>query len=103
MTSISRENPLTSKDAQALLAMLPAGVEIERGMSERELDQVEERWGFRFAPEHRTLLGAGLPTGSRSWPDWRDGRMPIGRNGSKFRCRRNAPAHHPRGGLPFPV
>ncbi|MFI8789076.1 hypothetical protein [Streptomyces sp. NPDC055105] len=42
-------------------------------MSERERDQVEERGGFRFAPEHRTLLGAGLPTGGRSWPDWRDG------------------------------
>ncbi|MFH8285189.1 hypothetical protein [Streptomyces antibioticus] len=42
-------------------------------MTERELDQVEERWGFRFAPEHRTLLGAGLPTGSSRWPDWRDG------------------------------
>ncbi|MEV6196609.1 hypothetical protein AB0M19_29895 [Streptomyces sp. NPDC051920] len=73
MTPISPENPLTSQDAQALLAMLPARVEIERGMSERELDQVEERWGFRFAPEHRTLLGAGLPTGSDRWPDWRDG------------------------------
>ncbi|MFJ8198823.1 hypothetical protein [Streptomyces sp. NPDC096152] len=73
MTSISAENPLTSDDARGLLAMLSARVEIERGMSERELDQVEERWGFRFAPEHRTLLGAGLPTGSRRWPDWRDG------------------------------
>ncbi|MFJ6851944.1 hypothetical protein ACIQM3_15655 [Streptomyces sp. NPDC091271] len=73
MTPISPQKPLTSDDAQSLLAMLPARVEIERGMSERELDQVEERWGFRFAPEHRTLLGAGLPTGSSSWPDWRDG------------------------------
>ncbi|MFD8386476.1 hypothetical protein ACFV2X_49620 [Streptomyces sp. NPDC059679] len=73
MTSISPQNPLTSEDAQGLLAMLSARVEIKRGMSERELDQVEEHWGFRFAPEHRTLLGAGLPTGSRSWPDWRDG------------------------------
>jgi hypothetical protein len=73
MTAISLENPLTSKDAQELLAMLSARVEVERGMSEWELDHVEERWGFRFAPEHRTLLGAGLPTGSRSWPDWRDG------------------------------
>lgn len=73
MTAISPENPLSSEGAQALLAMLPARVEIKRGMSERELDHVEERWGFRFAPEHRTLLGAGLPTGSRSWPDWRDG------------------------------
>jgi hypothetical protein len=73
MTAISLENPLTSKDAQELLAMLSARVEVKRGMSEWELDHVEERWGFRFAPEHRTLLGAGLPTGSRSWPDWRDG------------------------------
>ncbi|MGD3106524.1 hypothetical protein [Streptomyces sp. YGL11-2] len=73
MTAISPENPLTPEDAQALLALLPARVEIERGMSDRELDRVEERWGFRFAPEHRTLLGAGLPTGSRGWPDWRDG------------------------------
>ncbi|MDT0546347.1 MULTISPECIES: hypothetical protein [Streptomyces] len=73
MTSISPENPLTSEDAEGLLAMLSARVEIKPGMSERELDQIEERWGFRFAPEHRTLLGAGLPTGSGSWPDWRDG------------------------------
>lgn len=73
MTPISPENPLTSENARTLLAMLPARVEIKRGMSERELDQVEERWGFRYAPEHRTLLSAGLPTGSRDWPDWRDG------------------------------
>ncbi|MFF9457324.1 hypothetical protein [Streptomyces flaveolus] len=73
MTPISLENPLTSEDAQELLAMLSARVEVKRGMSEWELDHVEERWGFRFAPEHRTLLGAGLPTGDHSWPDWRDG------------------------------
>ncbi|NUV62788.1 hypothetical protein [Streptomyces sp. CAI-85] len=73
MTPISSENPLSSEDAEALIAMLSARVEVKRGMTERELDRVEERWGFRFAPEHRTLLGAGLPTGSRNWPDWRDG------------------------------
>ncbi|WP_330279212.1 hypothetical protein OHO83_09655 [Streptomyces sp. NBC_00569] len=73
MKSISPENPLTPEDAHELLARFSARAEIKRGMSERELDQVEEHWGFRFAPEHRTLLGAGLPTGGRSWPDWRDG------------------------------
>ncbi|MFE0173816.1 hypothetical protein ACFWZ2_15990 [Streptomyces sp. NPDC059002] len=73
MTPISPENPLTSEDALSLLALLSAGVEIEPGMSELELVRAEERWGFRFAPEHRTLLGAGLPTGSSNWPDWRDG------------------------------
>ncbi|MGW6542415.1 hypothetical protein ACWGBH_06120 [Streptomyces massasporeus] len=72
MTPISPANPLTSQGAQALLAMLPARVEVKRGMSERELDHVEGRWEFRFAPEHRMLLAAGLPVGS-SWPDWRDG------------------------------
>ncbi|MFG2128720.1 hypothetical protein ACGFNV_13120 [Streptomyces sp. NPDC048751] len=73
MKPISSESPLTPEDARALLAMLPAQVEVGPGMSERELDGVEERWGFRFAPEHRVLLGAGLPTGSRAWPDWRGG------------------------------
>ncbi|MFF7579707.1 hypothetical protein ACFZBE_32750 [Streptomyces sp. NPDC008061] len=59
------ENPLTSENAPALPATLPARVEVKRGMSEREPDQVEERWEFRFAPEHRMLLRAGLPTASR--------------------------------------
>ncbi|MFG2280531.1 hypothetical protein ACGFNQ_17730 [Streptomyces asoensis] len=63
MTSISPESPLTSQDAEALLARISARADVQPGMSERELDHVEERWGFRFAPEHRTLLGAGLPTG----------------------------------------
>ncbi|MDX2706415.1 hypothetical protein PV350_26705 [Streptomyces sp. PA03-6a] len=66
MTAISPENPLRSKDARALLSLLHAGVEIKQGMSDRELDRVEERWEFRFAPEHRALLGEGLPVGSRS-------------------------------------
>lgn len=65
--------PLTLEGARALLALLHAGVGIAPGMSERELDRVEERWKFRFAPEHRVLLGEGLPLGSRSRPDWRDG------------------------------
>ncbi|OKJ05625.1 hypothetical protein AMK19_25350 [Kitasatospora sp. CB01950] len=42
------------------------------GLSERELDAVEARFGFRFAPDHRVFLAAGLPTGP-SWPDWRYG------------------------------
>ncbi|MFF2846809.1 hypothetical protein ACFVT5_10805 [Streptomyces sp. NPDC058001] len=63
---------LTPEGARALLGMLSAGTEIERGMSALELERVEERWEFRFAPEHRTLLGEGLPVGS-AWPDWRDG------------------------------
>ncbi|MFE2297396.1 hypothetical protein ACFXAW_04285 [Streptomyces sp. NPDC059445] len=41
-------------------------------MGSSTIGLIEERWGFRSAPEHRTLFGAGLPTGDR-WPDWRDG------------------------------
>jgi hypothetical protein len=70
MHPISAESPLTPHDARALLAMLPA--EITEGMSDRELDRIEEELEFRFAPEHRTLLGEGLPVGGRRWPDWRN-------------------------------
>ncbi|MEW2130127.1 hypothetical protein [Streptomyces sp. NPDC005435] len=72
MPEITPQTPLTPARARALLAMLPAGTEIEPGLTDRELDAVESHWGFRFAPEHRTLLSAGLPTGP-GWPDWRDG------------------------------
>lgn len=51
--------------------MLPAA--IGPGLSERELDAVEARFGFSFSADHRVFLGAGLPHGSPSWPDWRHG------------------------------
>jgi hypothetical protein len=73
MMPITAENPFTPEQARALLSRFPAHVRITPGMSERELDEAEERGEFRFAPEHRTLLGEGLPLGGRSWPDWRDG------------------------------
>ncbi|MFF9067126.1 hypothetical protein ACF09E_17400 [Streptomyces sp. NPDC014891] len=63
--------PLTAEDARVLLALLPA--RIAPGLDAGELDAVEERFGFRFAADHRVLLGAGLPVGSPRWPDWRGG------------------------------
>lgn len=45
---------------------------VRPGLSEAELDDVEERFGFRFAADHRTFLAAGVPIGDR-WPDWRCG------------------------------
>ncbi|MFJ3964960.1 hypothetical protein [Streptomyces sp. NPDC090036] len=51
--------------------MLPA--EIGPGLDERELDRIEERFGFRFAADHRVFPAAGLPHGTRAWPDWRGG------------------------------
>ncbi|MFI5527644.1 hypothetical protein ACIA8O_03705 [Kitasatospora sp. NPDC051853] len=61
--------PLTFEAAQALHLLHRSP--LAPGLSERELDAVEERFGFRFAADHRMFLRAGLPLG-RSWPDWRD-------------------------------
>ncbi|MFB7264184.1 hypothetical protein ACFCXH_18825 [Streptomyces nojiriensis] len=63
--------PLTLESARDLQNMLRA--EIGPGLSERELDVVEARFGFTFSADHRVFLAAGLPHGSRSWPDWRNG------------------------------
>jgi hypothetical protein len=48
------------------------GIEVRPGLTDRELDAVERRYGFEFADDHRAFLAAGLPAGP-GWPDWRDG------------------------------
>ncbi|MFG2976977.1 hypothetical protein ACGFYY_28810 [Streptomyces sp. NPDC048331] len=63
--------PLTLEAARELQTMLRA--EIGPGLTERELDAVEARFGFTFSADHRVFLAAGLPHGSRRWPDWRNG------------------------------
>ncbi|MFF3209142.1 hypothetical protein ACFYYB_00640 [Streptomyces sp. NPDC002886] len=63
--------PLTLEAARDLQNMLRA--EIGPGLGERELDAVERRFGFTFSADHRVFLSAGLPRGSRNWPDWRSG------------------------------
>ncbi|MGW6841309.1 hypothetical protein [Streptomyces sp. NPDC054958] len=63
--------PLTLEAARDLQCMLRA--EIGPGLSEREFDAVEARFGFTFSADHRVFLAAGLPHGSRRWPDWRNG------------------------------
>ncbi|MER8097117.1 hypothetical protein [Streptomyces goshikiensis] len=62
---------LTLDAARALQDMLRT--EIGPGLTERELDAVETRFGFTFATAHRVFLSAGLPHGSSGWPDWRNG------------------------------
>ncbi|MEU2562307.1 hypothetical protein ABZ626_23665 [Streptomyces longispororuber] len=62
---------LTLEAARDLQNMLRA--EIGPGLSERELDAVEARFGFTFSADHRVFLAAGLPQGSQHWPDWRNG------------------------------
>lgn len=57
---------------------------IRPGLTDREFDVVEQRFGFCFADDHRALLAEGLPvwtegdddpdkTTDLGWPDWRDG------------------------------
>lgn len=40
------------------------------GLTDAELDRIEDEFAFRFADDHRAFLAAGLPSG-RGWPDWR--------------------------------
>ncbi|ADP84533.1 hypothetical protein [Pseudofrankia inefficax] len=70
MHPITADDPLTDEEAVALLARLPT--RLEPGLSPAEFDAVESRYGLQFAPEHRTLLTAGLPVG-QAWPNWRHG------------------------------
>ena len=57
---------------------------IRPGLTDREFDDVEQRFGFCFADDHRAFLAEGLPvwtdgdddpdkTTDLGWPDWRDG------------------------------
>jgi len=48
------------------------GVEFEPGLTNAEIENAESRHGFRFPPDMRAFLQAGLPRGS-DFPDWRDG------------------------------
>ena len=67
--------------ARPLLDLAPiellsrAGVRIESGLSDAELESIQVRFGFTFSAPHRALLQQGLPVSvlpSRySWPNWR--------------------------------
>ena len=57
---------------------------VRPGLIDREFDEVEQRFGFQFADDHRAFLAEGLPvwtegdddpnkTTDLGWPDWRDG------------------------------
>lgn len=56
-------------EAARRLAAVP-GVEVTRGLRPDEFVALEQRWGFRFAADHRAFLAGGLPVG-QGWPDWR--------------------------------
>jgi hypothetical protein len=63
------------RDAAARLAALSC-CELTPGLTPEELAQVEARYGFTFADDHRAFLAAALPVdepGPHGWPDWRHG------------------------------
>lgn len=47
-----------------------AGIQLERGLTQRELTAVERLFGLRFPPDLRALLQTALPV-SPPFPDWR--------------------------------
>jgi hypothetical protein len=48
------------------------GVEFEAGLTDSEVVAAESRFSFRFPPDMRAFLQAGLPCND-DFPDWRDG------------------------------
>ncbi len=62
---------LLGRRAARRLALL-GRLEIHPGLTDSELDRIENRFGFEFADDHRAFLTFGLPVGMK-WPDWRHG------------------------------
>jgi hypothetical protein len=55
-------------------ALRQSGAELTPGLSDRELDQLADRWDLCLAPDHRLMLSIALPSGHDGrWPDWRAG------------------------------
>jgi hypothetical protein len=61
---------VSSAVERAVEVLRRAGERLTPGLTDAELHDVEHRFGFRFAPEHRALLRLALPAGE-GWPDWR--------------------------------
>lgn len=50
--------------------LVTAGVQIDPGLTAKEVARIEGTFGFRFPPDLRDFLSLGLPISS-SWVDWR--------------------------------
>jgi hypothetical protein len=56
--------------SRAFDLLIEYGVDLDKGLSPREIWRIQEQFGFVFNEDHRELLSLGLPRG-RGWPDWR--------------------------------
>jgi hypothetical protein len=54
--------------AQRILAS--AGIQIDAGLSDQEVVEIEAKFAFQFPPDLRNFLSIGLPVSHR-WLDWR--------------------------------
>ena len=55
---------------QAVVVLRDAGVMLDPGLGEGDIDDVEARYGIRFGDDHRALLALVVPIGP-NWVDWR--------------------------------
>lgn len=62
--------PLDMGVAEVQKILSTAGVQFDPGLREKEFDAIEARFGFRFPPDLREFLAAGLPI-PKSWVNWR--------------------------------
>lgn len=65
---------------QQAMAEADRRISITPGLSNEEVSYLEGRYGFRFPPEFRDFLQAGVPVGG-GWPDWHElasGTIPYG-------------------------
>lgn len=62
---------MTATGEEAVARLRSHDVQHAPGMSDAEIEAVEDRWGFRFADDHRYLLSQLVPVG-KPWIDWRD-------------------------------
>ena len=56
--------------AQSIQRLRAAGVRLDRGLSDKEVSRLQDKYDFTFGPEHRAFIQSAVPFGE-SWPDWR--------------------------------
>ena len=69
---------MTLRD-QIEAALADSKARLSQGLTEQELREVEQHFGFRFAPDHRLMLSIAMPVArpqddgvGHDWPDWRN-------------------------------